>query len=222
MNKNNLLYSYEPSYLYEKKNTYKQLTNDYDKCLISFIEKKEYDKELFFKAINDMKLYINASFYFGIYQKYDHKTPIEKIVYAIFYRYTKIVGSVELAKREIENNILDLAENSIYYSLNIEKYKKRNFKWNQEKTFLKHTIKSVFFVLLLDFFKKKEYEFNYEFESYKQENEYNNIFEILDRNKKIPKLVKIKLKSYLENELEFHKLNDYDIKYLEKIYEECI
>jgi len=220
--KKKYLYSYNPSYIYDKNSQYKILTERYDNCFKSFLNKESYNKELFFEAINDMKLYINSSFYFGIYQKYDNKTPIEKIIYAIFYRYSKIIGSIELAKAQIEYQILDLAENSIYYSLGIESYKKRNFKWNNEKTFLKHTINSVFFVLLLEFFRKKEYEFNFEFNNDIQKNNYNNVIELLNKNKFIPRSIKDKLKLYLECDIEYSDLNSKDIKYLEKIYEDYL
>jgi len=218
MNKNeNISYVYKPSYIYKSGERYKYLTEKYEYVFKDFLDKKEYDKLIFFEGLEEYKKYIESSFYFGVNQNYDSKTPQEKIVYAIFFRYSKVIGSQSQFINEIKQDISDLSENAMLYSLGIDKYKKRNFLWDREIPLLKHTVKKVFFVLLQDFFKKKELELNYE-------NEINSIFTKKDienelNSKRIPRNVKETIQKYLYGEIDYSSLTENDLKYIGDIYD---
>ena len=221
MIKSILLERYRPSYLYSDTKTYKSLTDLYQNNISNFISSSPHEKERLFFGIEDIKKYVNASFYFGVNQKYDTKTPYEKVIYAIFFRYASAVGSVDLAKSEISQRILDIAELSIYLSLGIETYKKRNYKWDQSGNFIKHCIKKVFFSLLLDFFKEIESSLNYRVEEYTFIED-NSIIEDVLKTRYIPKENKDRIKKYLTGDSELDTLLSNDICYMKILHEDLV
>ena len=213
-------FNYKPSYIYSHGSKYKDLTNEYEDLFLDFIiNGKKTDN--FYYGIKEISKYIESSFYYGINQKYDTKTPQEKVIYAIYYRYVKYIGNERAALSIIKDKISDEAENSVFYSLGIETYKKRNFKYNSGN-FIKHTIKNVFIVLLLNIFKSFEYEMNIGFNMLKENESNIESKDLIDLFQYIPKDNKDRLFDYLEGDIKIDKLTEDDISYLKKIHERMI
>jgi len=212
------LYKYNPSFLYRDSSKYKTLTEKYEENFKNYIQKKTYDKELLYEGIKNISEYVFSSFLYGVNEKYDNKTPQEKVIYAIFFRYSSYLGSRDLCLNLIKDNLFDLAENSLFYALGMDSYKKRTFVWGFKKTFIRHCINNVYVVLLEDYFKSIELNLNsQEHCTYNT----NNIEELIN-TKNIPEKSKENILKYLSCEIEINDLSETDMFYMEDIYQEIL
>jgi len=160
-------YSFIPSFTEGTGSKYKFLTETYQDIIKQFIHAKQIESEEIFKSEDDSALfyigieeiqnYIFNGFFYMIRDK-SKKDNLTIIISSIYYRFTKVYGSEDNARNEIESDIRDIAERSIFYALGIDTYKNRSFRWifeESEKTFIKHSFDNVFKTLVFDYMKTK-------------------------------------------------------------------
>jgi len=223
---------FNKSYLAKNAKTFNNLTINYQELFLKVKKNgldilSEKEKILFFQGISDISEYISKSFEYTVFQNYDLKPNTEKILSAIFFRLSSFLGNKNEAINTFKEDIKDISENSIYLSLGLEKYKKRNYLWNEDcekyNNFIKHTITKVFNNLLLDFFKEKESKLN---KLSTQEDLYTNE-NLLDSSAqdliekieiKIPKNIEIKILNYLNGDINLKDLTEHEKKFLNLIY----
>lgn len=231
-------YQYKPSHFYKKGSIYSKLVIEYNdiykqiaKSGIESLSVKE--KEIFFYGLDKIINYIYGSFFYSLKKDYESKKNIDKVIAAIYMRYVAFMGGEHLAKEEISNSIRELAERSIYYTIGVETYKKRNFKWDCEngyyENFLKHTINVSFAHLIYEKMSEinhfldtgKDYSMDIDMHS-DSDNNKEDPYELIKQSgiqEYIPKIVYGKLVEYLKGNLDIKELNSEDVKYLSKIYE---
>jgi len=233
-------YSYNPSYLFKKGSKYSKLVLDYNDIFIKISNGgikslNDKEKEKFFFSIDQIKYYVYGSFFYSVREKYETKQNSEKIITAIYWRYVSFLGSEQAVKDEISASILDLAERSIYYSIGVESYKKRNFKWDSEDSyygnFLKHIIKIPFSELIYIYMKEINMYLDMEVQKNSLEEDLlvtnselsdrEEAYDLIKNSgieKYIPQIIYHKIIDYLSGEIEYKDLTEEDVKYLNKIY----
>ncbi len=154
-------YTYIPSFIFKTGSKYQQLTNLYQPIFEKYISKEtltEEENKLFFLGIKHCVDYIVAGFFYSVKENFDSKTNQEKIISSIYNRLIKVYeGDIQLQDR-IKNQLTDLAENSLFYTLGIEFYKKRNYIWSinsKYKNIIKHASEVVFKSLVFDYLKEQ-------------------------------------------------------------------
>jgi len=229
-------YDYIPSYIFKTGSKYKQLTEAYQDIFKKYIQKEkelsEKERELLFIGIKHVATYIKNGFFYSVKQNYDSKTNQDKVITAIYFRMIKITEGELNFRNKYDTTIFDLAETSIFLSLGMETYKKRDsFKWNIDsgfyKNFLKHSSEVVFKSLIYDYMKELSEIANEAKQDINKESiEAVDITELSTENIlnksgiewAIPTEIKDKIKEYL-NYGELKHLKEIT-PYLEKIYAE--
>lgn len=221
-------YSYIPSYRFKTGSKYKQLTDEYQNLFKEIKEEKIDIKnnKNFFIGVKHISDYIYQGFFYNVKQNYDSKTNLDKIITSMYSRLKSFYGTEESFNEKYSKQIYDIAENSIFYSLGIEKYKKRkSFIWTKKngyyENFIKHTSEKVFKTLIFLFLKTEISNLEIELENTITENNEElsaiELIKLSDLSEFIPEEIKEKIINYLENE------DDKNIKqiqpYLDKIYE---
>jgi len=225
-------YTYIKTFTSSTGSKYKFLTETYEKYIVDFIKRKEqkqkiiFEKEedsiLFYVGIEEIEIYVYNSFFFFI--KENSKTDNSvKIISAIYYRLSQFYGSDTNARHEISANVKELAERAVFYSLGIESYKERSFKWDTvSKTFIKHTLDNVFKPLLLEYMKTEAELLNSHKEAYIEENilKAEDIINNSGLNKIIPNNVQEDIIDFLNGKNFDDKKTEMLKKYLKKIHQE--
>jgi len=228
------IYQYTPSYIFKTGSKYRQLTEEFQDIFVEYMNNNsiisnESKKNKIFSGIKNLTIYITNGFFYSVKKDYDTKSNQEKIISAIYDRISKIYGGEEVFKSRYYQNIYDLAESSIFYSLGMEKYKKRDsFLWNPEgsffKNFIKHTSEVPFKSAIHDFMKElslianeslinQDMSFTEDLDV--SELTSKEIIEFSGIEKIIPRETKKKIIEYLSGDIE--KTEDIK-KYLELIY----
>lgn len=232
-------YNYVPSYIFKTGSKYSQLTEEYQGIFKRYIKDKnslnDKEYELLFLGIKHIAEYIYYGFFYSVKENYDSKTNQEKVISAIYYRLSKFYGSEDLVKSKFKEQLFDLAESSLFYSMGMEKFKKRSsFFWKEEESFhkniIKHSSEVVFKSLVFDFMKEQAQIMDSASSSNEDlsHNPHSNSSaipsvlsgeEMIEKSgleKFMPKEIKIKIIEYLD-EGEDKYLKDIQ-SYLEKIY----
>lgn len=154
-------YTYIPSFIFKTGSKYKQLTDSYQHIFEKYVAKEKLSEEenkLFFIGIKHCVEYIVAGFFYSVKENFDSKSNQEKIISSIYNRMVKVYeGDIQL-KEKIKNNLTDLAENAIFFSLGIDSYKKRNYIWSPNsyyKNIIKHASEVVFKSLVFDYLQEQ-------------------------------------------------------------------
>jgi len=183
------------------------------------------ENEHFFQAVAKISKYISKSFEYTIMSNYKPKQQNEIIMAAIFYRYSKLIGSTKEAFNQMNQEMFEMAENSIFLAIGLDNYKARNYIWDPEdliySNFIKHTITKVFNSLLMDNLRLKEFKLNSinKNSTEKEDENFLSTEDILNSiNFKIPIDIKIKIEKYLEGEIDLSELSKNEITYIELIY----
>ena len=115
------------------------------------------EKQLLWEGIIQTSEYIAYGFNYIIHNNYDKKSQKSKIMSAMYCRLCALFGEDEY-RYKIEHTILDIAQNSVLYSLGIDSYKNNKaFVWDKTKpnryaTIIKHATEVVFVHLCHDYF----------------------------------------------------------------------
>ena len=216
-------------YLFQTFSKYRELKLKYQpimqKVLIQngtkFLEEKE--KELFFEGMGEIVKYIKNSFLYTVRNDYPSKSNVEKIISAIFFRYSRYAGGFDHAYKEIEDVLERLAEQSFFFALGLERYKNRNFKWRPETigqgNFIKYCTKHVFNELVLNFMREKEQEIENSTITVNEEEKIDSLLSLLEKKKSsIPERTYIDIYKYLTGEKEEYTKDS--LPYMKRLYEE--
>lgn len=160
-------YTFKPTFTSYTGSKYRFLTEHYEPLVKKFVrgklngDKNIFDSEeestLFYLGIEEIEGYIYNGFFYFV-KSDSGKDNVAKIISSIYYRLTKFFGSEENARDEVKGDILDLAKDSVFYALGIDRFNNRNFVWDYdqtERTFIKHTFDNVFKVIVLEYMKTK-------------------------------------------------------------------
>lgn len=222
---------FEKSFLAKTGNKFNSLTKLYQNSFELALREgpknlNKKTKNIFFEWIVEIRSYIALSFEYSLFNNFENKPPHEKVISAIFFRYSSFIGSTRAALDSIKPQLEEIAESAIFYSLNIEHYKNRNYTWNptdlKYNNFIKHTIKKVFNPLLLDFFKEKEAKLNlmkdYDLNIIEEENNLSAEDLIISSGILIPYDIKKNIIKYLNNDIELETLSKPEMFYLKQIH----
>lgn len=203
------------------KSKYKELTYKYSLNINNFLNNGNYDKLLLYEGISDFKDYLCGYFDLLVDGYIQDKNNLKKINQAILYRYGLYLGSKHFLKQEMSTLIDRISEDSIYYALGLESYKKRNFKYNKTTNFINHIKHNVFDIVLHDELKQIEGMLNNKSTYFSIADNSSEIFKELELLR-APQSIKSKIFKYLNGSLDFNKLNDIDIIYMKKISEKIL
>ncbi len=158
---NNNKYSYVPSFMFKTGSKYKQLTDSYQHIFEKFALKETLsieENKLLFIGISHCVEYILAGFFYSVKENFDSKSNQEKIITSIYNRLIKVYeGDIQLKDR-IRGQLADLAENSFFYTLGIDSYKKRSYAWSKDchyQNIIKHASEVVFKSLVFDYLQEQ-------------------------------------------------------------------
>lgn len=172
--KKNVSYSYIPSFEIKTKNRLDLLTIKYQDLFLKFIQSKKLEKkdeEMFSEGIREVSFYITYGIFYQLSNSYNSKTKAEQKLEALFNILKKEYSDIDFNKY-IEEEILILAEDSIYESLGmkISNKDKTFYVTSETSNFIKYAKANLFFKVI-NLLEQKTNEFKIRLEENDEENE---------------------------------------------------